>query len=137
MPMTVRQAIRRADELRPNTLSDESKRLWLAQLDGVLRREVLGLHEEKSADSSGGAEETAIKANADGADKGTADDSLLLAPEPYSGVYLYWLMAQIDLTLGELARYGNDMALYNSSLNAFAVRYKAEHRPCLRGQFVL
>lgn len=123
--MTIRQAIDRADELRPNALSDEMKLLWLAQLDGVLRGQILARH--SGADPAG-----------PGADApGAADGTVLLAPEPYSAVYLYWLMAQVDLALGELTRYTNDMKLYNGALEDFAVWYKTHHRPVPQGQFRL
>lgn len=121
--MTIREAIDRAAALRPDTLSEEVKRQWLAQLDGVLRRQVLALHE-------GGA-------GAAGADTCAQDDTALLAGEPYSVLYLYWLMAQADLTEGELLRYGNDMQLYNAALAEYAAAYKRENRPLARGQFSL
>ncbi len=122
--MTIREAIDRAAELRPDTLSEEAKRQWLAQLDGVLRRQVLALH---SGDGAGGA----------GADTSRQDDTVLLAEEPYSAVYLYWLMAQADLAEGELTRYANDMLLYNAALAEFAAAYKNRNLPLQRGQFVI
>ncbi len=123
--MTVREAIDRADTLRPNTVSESEKRLWLAQLDGAMRRQIHGQHEpaEESADT--------------GADKTQEDETVLLAQEPYTGIYPYWLMAQIDLALGELPRYNNDMMLYNMALTEYAVDYKRSHVPMKRGQFKL
>ncbi len=121
--MTIREAIDRADALRPNTVAETEKYLWLAQLDGALRRQVHNQHEAEGEE------------NRAGADLMQADDTVLLAKEPYSGIYLYWLMAQIDLALGELTRYNNDMMLYNMALTEYAVDYKRTHLPVGRGQF--
>ena len=121
--MTIREAIDRADALRPNTVAETEKYLWLAQLDGALRRQVHNQHETEGEE------------NRAGADLMQADDTVLLAKEPYSGIYLYWLMAQIDLALGELTRYNNDMMLYNMALTEYAVDYKRTHLPVGRGQF--
>lgn len=123
--MTIREAIDRVDAMRPNTVADTEKYLWLAQLDGALRRQVHDQHEPVPEDDCAGA------------DIAQEEDSVLLAKEPYSGMYLYWLMAQIDLALGELARYNNDMMLYNMALTEYAVDYKKTHIPAKRGQFQL
>lgn len=123
--MTVREAIDRADTLRPNMVSESEKRVWLAQLDGAMRRQIHGQHEQ--AEGAGAA----------GADKNQEDGTVLLAQEPYTGIYPYWLMAQIDLALGELTRYNNDMMLYNMALTEYAVDYKRSHLPVKRGQFML
>ncbi|MCI2048042.1 MAG: hypothetical protein LKJ90_10075 [Faecalibacterium sp.] len=135
--MTVREAIRRADALRPNTVSDEEKCLWLAQLDGLLRREVVAQAGGTQTENAPGGETENAEAKNSGADNSTLDDATLLAAEPYSALYLYWLMAQTDLTLGELARYGNDMLLYNAALAEYAAAYRAAHMPRPRGQFRL
>lgn len=123
--MTIREAIDRADALRPNMISDTEKRLWLAQLDGAVRKQIHHRHENSQ-------EEPAV-----GADQEQEDGTRLLVDEPYTSVYLYWLMAQADLALGELQRYNNDMMLYNMALTEYAVDYKREHLPLKQGQFVL
>ncbi len=123
--MTIREAIDQADALRPNAVEEQEKRLWLAQLDGAMRRQI---HHQHEADTD----------TADcGADLSQGDDTVLLAQEPYTGIYTYWLMAQIDLALGEVGRYNNDMMLYNMALTEYAVDYKRNHTPLERGQFML
>ena len=121
--MTIREAIDRVDGLRPNAVSETEKRLWLAQLDGAVRRQIHGQHEDNQA--------------VGGADVKQGDDTVLLAEEPYTNLYLYWLMAQVDLALGELTRYNNDMMLYNLALTEYAVDYKRRHLPVKRGQFTV
>lgn len=122
--MTIREAIDRADALRPNTLPEREKRLWLAALDGMLRRQVVQTH--AGAESAAGT----------GADKAETDDTVLLASEPDTGLYLYWLMAQIDLALAEITRYNNDMMLYNMALAEYSAAYKRSHAPLSGGGFI-
>lgn len=130
MRVTIREAIGRADELRPNTLSPQTKMLWLRQLDAVLRRSVVVLHEPDSAEEADGLP-------APGADLAADCEAELLAGEPDTALYLYWLMAQADLAEGEITRYANNMQLYNAALADFTAHYKASHRPLPRGQFRL
>ena len=121
--MTIREAIDQADVLRPNTVSETEKHVWLAQLDGTVRRQIHDRHENPADDP------------AVGADRAQDDGTALLVGMPYTGVYVYWLMAQIDLALGELTRYNNDMMLYNMALTEYAVDYKRSHLPRQSGQF--
>lgn len=123
--MTIREAIARADALRPNAVDTAVKAAWLCQLDGTLRRSVTALHQPAADEAAGGADRA-------GAGDG---DAVLLADGPDEALYLYWLMAQTDLAEGELTRYANDMQLYNAALTEFAAHYKAAHRPLPRGQF--
>lgn len=120
--MTIRQAIDKADALRPNGIDRPTKVLWLRMLDGQLRREVVALHEGEAEG---------------GADLAQNEEQPLLAAQPDSMLYLYWLMAQIDLAEGEVVRYTNSMQLYNTALAGFAAWYKACHKPLPRGQFRL
>ena len=94
--MTIREAIGRADMLRPNALSQQTKVLWLRQLDAGLRRSVTALHEPDDVEYDG--------LTAPGADLATDCEGELLAGEPDSALYIYWLMAQADLTEGEIDR---------------------------------
>ena len=127
--MTIREAIGRADMLRPNALSQQTKVLWLRQLDAGLRRSVTALHEPDDVEYDG--------LPAPGADLATDCEGELLAGEPDSALYIYWLTAQADLAEGEIARYAHSMQLYNAALADFTAHYKAAHRPLLRGQFRL
>lgn len=122
--MTVQNAIDMADALRPNTIPEPIKAGWLATLDGMLRDGVVAQHQPQGTPTIG-----------TGADVDASPLTELLAQEPYQQMYQYWLCAQIDFALGEIARYSNSMALYNSALDAFTAAYKQGHIPVERGQF--
>ncbi len=120
------EAIAKVDVLRPNAIPDEMKKSWLAQLDASVRQAVINQHAAQGTVALG-----------TGADFDTSDAAVLLVPMPHEEMYLYWLCAQIDFTLGEITRYSNSMSLYNAAYLAFSAAYKAAHRPLARGQFQL
>lgn len=108
--MTAKEAIERADAVRPNAIAEQTKLRWLRQLDMELRREVLDKNAVGSAYDGVGLDVQAMSPAA-----------VLLAPYDLAGMYVHWLCAQVDLSLGELDRYAADAALYNTARSAFAV----------------
>ena len=105
--MTVQDAILRADELRPNTFSEDMKFLWLSELDGRVKTEILDTHE--------GFENVEMPSY----NLGNRTESLFVT-EPYSDMYIYWLFMKMDFMNGEFDRFNNDAMLYNTSWLAFA-----------------
>ncbi len=78
--------------------SEEEKRRWLSQAEGFVRREALG-----------DAGETAL----------LGDDDVLTAEMPYDEMYRHYVEAQCAYALGEMARYNNAAAAWNSGLLAY------------------
>lgn len=115
--MTIIEAIERVDSLKPNNYTQEDKIAWLSMLDGVIRTEIIDTHE--------GAEDVAF--NGYGVD--ISRDTVLLAPAPYDDVYVKWLEAQIDYSNGELAKFNNSIAMYNTAYSAFERYYNRTHMP--------
>ena len=115
--MTLGEAIDRVDRLRCNALSREEKAAWPARLDRVLKRNILATHE-------GGL-----------AVRGPGEDTDLLAPEAFEGMYLTWLEAQIDLYSGELERYNASVSLFNTEYAAFESWYNRAYPPKGAGRF--
>ena len=113
--MTIREAIETTDTLKPNAFQTKEKIKWLSELDSRIRKEILDTHT--------GTPEF------DGYDE-TADMSItLLTPEPYSDVYIKYLIAQMDFYLDEFARYNNDMVMFNTAYDEFARWYHRTHKP--------
>ena len=120
--MTAGEAIKMADEMRPNNeFSDLMKQLWLRQADSGLRRNVI----ERS--QTGGDFEDA------GADilweEGLEYDTPLLACGAAEALYPHWLAAQIDLALGETARAANELQLYTTYVQEFAAWMRRNYMP--------
>ena len=44
----------------------------------------------------------------------------LMTPSPYHKVYVYWVLAQIDLANSEYDRYNNDLQLFNAAWQELA-----------------
>lgn len=122
--MKLQEAIDRADRTKPNMLPRELKVAWLAELDGMVIRELEQTHE-------GG--ESVIYT---GYNEQTPPDTVLRVPEPYSSVYVWYLIANMDLMTGELDKYSNDHALYNNAYMTYSDYYTRTHRPIGLPRFV-
>lgn len=127
--MTAGEAIRMADELRPNnSFSDEMKQLWLRQADSGLRRSVV----ERS--------DTGSDFEGRGADilwaEGLEYDTPLLADGAAEALYPHWLAAQMDLALGETARAANELQLYTSYVQEFAAWVRRKYMPVGSGRLM-
>ena len=112
--MTVDQAIDRVDRLKCNAYTLREKREWLAQVEGLIQRNILqthgpGLPLREVGELEGGWE--------------------LTAPAPFDALYIRWLEAQIDLCKGEPERYNGSVALFNAEYNAFESWYNRNFLP--------
>jgi hypothetical protein len=119
--MTVMEAINTIDNLKHNTYSQRDKRMWLSRLDGMVKRLIIDTHE--------GGENIPFVPYVDE----TPGDTVMLVPAPFDEIYLRWLEAQIDYCNGEIIRYNNSMAMFNSSWESFRNYYNANHMPLQRG----
>ena len=106
--MKMAQAIARADELRPNALSEEQKAAWLQELDGQLAEMM-----EVNAPENTWPEE---------------DRELLMGP-PHEELYPLYLVSKIDYYNQESALYANDMAMYSQALAEATAWWRRNHKP--------
>ena len=105
--MRAKKAISRADELRPNTISEEQKSAWLNDLDGQLA-EQFGLPAPK--------------------DKFPEDFDLLM-PHPHEEIYQLYLICKIDYYNQDFTLYANDASVYAQALDEARAWYRRHHRP--------
>ena len=117
--MTISAAIAACDRMRPNTFAYGEKEAWLRELEARIREEIVRTHEGAETFIAGRAQE---------------GEDALLAPSPHESLYLFYLLARIDLMNGETARYNESAALFNAQYDAFSAAYNRAHRP--RGAFV-
>ena len=115
--MTLMEAITRIDELKYNTYSREEKIRWLSKLDGMVKHQIMDTHEQSDA------------VPFTGYDGETPGDTVLLVPEPYDELYLWWLAAQIDYYNGEFDRYNNSVALFNTGFDVYGALHHRKHMP--------
>lgn len=119
--MTIAQAIAAVDALTPNTFDQETKIAWLSRLDHQVQRELIETHAGATV--------------FDGYTPDTPLDTALLMGAPYDECYIRYLQAQIHYENGEIARYKNAMALFNSVYASFADHYNRTHLPLSCGSF--
>ena len=115
--MTIGEAIKKTDELQPNSFGQEEKIRWLAQLDRELWREVVMTHE--------GAEDAVEPEYRED----TADDTVLLVEGPYDCMYIHWLQSRIDYALAEYGRFNNSNAAFEADRMAWRMWYNRTHMP--------
>lgn len=118
--MTIGEAIRQLDAIKPNAVDRAAKVRWLAEVDWAVYRELVRTHE--------GGEDLVFEGYDPDGDSG-ADDKLLLAVPPYDRMYVQYLACQIDLQNQEYDLYQNDAALYNQSYDDYAKYYNRQIMP--------
>lgn len=111
--MKVIEAIDIVDKLKPNTFSREDKLRWLSDLDGRVLREIIDVFLNSHTEF--------VPYNDEGLDR------TLVIPFPYEPIYTYWMEAMIDYWNGEIDRYNNSIALFNSEFTAFKEDYFRNH----------
>ena len=111
--MTVKEAVKRADALRMNTVSEEQKAAWVNDLDGQLA-ELFGV--EPPANN-------------------WPEDRVLLMPAPHEEIYQLYLICKIDYYNQEMTLYTNDLAIYNSALAEAQAWCRRNHRPASSGNW--
>ena len=132
--MTIQQAIDMADTMKPNMMPQDTKVLFLQEIDQLIYKEILLKHahtaeeevlpvyvtpaDEEAADADEQEEESEEEESEEESDSG--DDRELLVPDPYSMLYLYWLMSKIDLLNQEIDKYNNDRALFENAYDTMS-----------------
>ena len=105
--MNVKKAITRADDIRPNAISDELKFSWVFEIEGHIA-ELLGVPVPE--------------------DTFPQDSELLMGP-PYESIYERYLCAMIDLAQQDTALYANDYELYNATMAEAMAQYRRTNKP--------
>lgn len=113
--MTIQDAIRRVDDIKPNSFTDETKLKWLSDLEGRLALDVFLL---------AGVELRYFQY----AYPGGMDAELLVQP-PHDDIYTAYLAAKIDEANGEYELYQNSMAAYNGLYGDFARWFARTYEP--------
>lgn len=116
--MTLGEAIRLVDTLKPNQYSEAQKVAWLSECDAGIWKNIIDTHEHGP--------ETPEQFRGY-----TTDDmgATLLAAAPHDLMYRYYLEMQIDLYNKEISNYNNTANIYNRAYADFASWYNREHMP--------
>lgn len=105
--MRLREVLKRADELRPNALSDDLKASYVLEVEAIIcDMKQVDMPENKFP-----------------------QDQELLMEYPYDNIYELYLAAKIDFANEEYAMYSNDMTLYNDALSKARAWYRRNNNP--------
>ena len=115
--MTISEAITQLQAVKENQYDDETLVRCISDLEGTLYENIVK-NNEGSEDIPHG------RYSVD-----TDMDTVLMVPEPYSDIYIKYLMAQVDYHNAEMQRYTNSMIMYNVALDAFAGWYNRNNMP--------
>lgn len=121
--MTIGEAIRRTDEMQPNSFRAEEKIAWLRQLDMELYTEVVINHEGCVMLPD--------------YDEDTDENTVLMVQGPYESIYIHWLQSRMDYALAEYGRYNNSNAAFEADRVAWRMHYNRSHMPvqAARGRY--
>lgn len=104
--MTVQEALDITDEMKPNMMDRNLKLKYLTEIEQLIHDEIVMTHVHSWA-------EARKPVYNDETEPGTR----LIVPDPYSMVYVHWLMTKIDIQNQEDQRYNNDRALFENAYN--------------------
>lgn len=115
--MKIIEAIEQTDASAPNTLTVGAKLKRLSDIDREIREEVICRHLPCPSEPF-----TGYDAESD-------MQTELLVPPPYDELYRFALAALVHYEYGEISRYNNDLACYESLRRAYSRRYNRDHLP--------
>lgn len=116
--MTVREAITRADSIRRNEISEQEKKAFLAELEMKIKNAVTDQYEQPAATAPDGQAEETLAVN-----------------EPYTDIYVYWLLSKIAILEGDTEQYNQWNALFQQSYRSFFNDFNCAHRRKRCGNF--
>ena len=111
--MKLKEAIKRADEIRPNAISDELKAAWIYEVEGHIA-EMMGR---------------------DAPENDFPKDAPLLMPAPYDNIYYLYAAAMIDHAQQDSETYYNDMTMFNAALTDAKGWYSRHNMPTSFGNW--
>lgn len=103
--MTAKDVLAQVREARPTGLSDDTILRFIERLDGKVKEELLNGYVYKPAKAGE-----------------------LLARPPYDEIYLYYAIAQIDLTEAEYEQYNNDMVMFQNLYGEYGRMISRTHK---------
>lgn len=116
--MTIAEVIAMVDEIRPNQITKQTKTMWLSEIEHRVFDEVMS----RGIDFCPLFQFQPFSYDGD-------DDTPLAVPDVYGDVYRAYLYSKIDLSLGEIDRYNNDVIMFQSAWQDYAAWYRRNHLP--------
>lgn len=113
--MNIREVLATIDQLRPNAYTDAEKIAMLNTIEGRVYTDIFqkaeGFEGEFIPFEEG------------------QEERELAVPAPFTDVYKYYLMAQIDFLNGDSGRYNDTMVLLQNAWDEYAAYYRENNKP--------
>ena len=122
--MTIQGALDYADQLKPNMMSRQMKIAFLTEIEQLFHQEVVMKHEHTEE------QETMPAYDVD-----TEPGTELVVPDPYSMMYVYWLMAKIDLQNLEEDKWDRDTQRFEQAYGTAGDWWTREHMPIQKNPY--
>ena len=113
--MKLREILSTVDQLRPNAYTDAEKIAMINTIEGRVYTDIF--------QKAKGFEGEFIPC-----EEGQEERELAV-PVPFTDVYKYYLMAQIDFLNGDSARYNDTLVLFNNVWGEYAAYYRENNKP--------
>ena len=121
--MTLQEALDVTDEMKPNMMRRDLKIKYLTEIEQLIHDEIIMTHEHTQE------QETKPVYTEE-----TEPETVLIVPDPYSMLYVYWLMSKIDLQNLEMDKYNNDRALFENAYNTMHDWWNRTYMPISRNR---
>ena len=122
--MNIQQALDFADQLKPNMMERQLKLAFLTEVEQLFHREVRMKHEHTE-------EEEVLPEYTEDTDPGT----IMLIPDPYSMLYVYWLLMKIDMQNLESDKWNQDAQRFDQAWGTMEDWYTREHMPVTKQMY--
>jgi len=116
--MTIQEALDTVDEMKPNMMTRKLKLKFLTEIEDLIHGEIVLKHVHPP-------EQDEKPYYSEDSDPGT----VLLVPDPYSMVYVYWLMTKIDMQNQEDARWNIDRSHFENAYDTMSDWWTRNHMP--------
>ncbi len=115
--MTLGECIRRADALRPNACTEQEKARWVLELEEELERDFFSRYEGWTSP-----------------EKGSGREETLLVGGPFEALYVFRVLARLELADQAWDSYNAYNALANQLLSEFKKAWHRTHAPKAAGR---
>ena len=116
--MKLQEALDVTDDMKPNMMKRSLKIKHMGEIEGLIWSEILMKHAH-----------TEQQETMPAYTKETDPETVLLVPDPYSMVYVYWLMSKIDIQNQEDARYNIDRAHFENAYDTMSDWWTRTYMP--------
>lgn len=122
--MNLQKALDTADEMLPNMMSRALKIQFLTEIEQLIHEEIIMKHVHTE-------EQETIPEYTEDTDQGTE----LLIKDPYSMLYVYWIMSKIDLQNLEFDKYNAHRTMFENAYDTMSDWYTRNHMPLTARRF--